>query len=62
MKFDELKRTSAETADFISGETARTAEDISDRVAGSVAEADTAEYMAGLLSAAGADLPRHSDG
>ncbi len=56
MKFDELKRTSAETADFISGETARTAEDISDRVAGSVAEADTAEYMAGLLSAAGADV------
>ena len=42
MKFDELKRTSAETADFIIGETARTAEDISDRVAGSVSEADTA--------------------
>lgn len=56
MKFEQLKRNSGKSTEFINQQIAFTAENISDREAGSVAECDASEYMANQLTETGAKV------
>ena len=56
MKFDDIKRESARYGEFALKEVAYTAENATSRLAGSVAEADAAEYAAKVLSETGAKV------
>ena len=56
MKFDALKSLSGENREYILQEAAYVAENMSSRVAGSVAEADAADHFAEKLRAAGAEV------
>ena len=56
MNTSEIKRNAAQYGEYIAQEAAYTAENMSARTAGSVAEADASEYIAGKLTAAGAEV------
>ncbi len=56
MSFDVIKQRSRENAEYIEKEIAYCAENMSPRLAGSVAEQETAEYTAGALSKTGAKV------
>ena len=56
MNTNEIRRNAAQYGEYIAQEAAYTAENMSARTAGSVAEADASEYIAGKLTAAGAEV------
>ena len=58
MKFDALKRDSAQSKAFIMSETEYVAENMSVRGAGSVAEADAADHFAEKLESLGAKVTK----